>query len=101
MRQAGGICGRLGECAGMVMRTYYFDVRDGIPVRDRHGLEFPTSSGAIEHSKDLARRLRADPRRKDSALSVVVIDESGSEVHRERVYPDPGETGRPTSLQGV
>jgi hypothetical protein len=83
------------------MRTYYFDVRDRIPVRDRHGLEFPTSLGAIEHSKDIAKRLRADPRRKEGALTVVVIDESGAEVHRERVYPDPGESGRPALLQRV
>ena len=70
------------------MRTYYFDLTDGIPTRDRKGLEFPTISGAIEHSKDLAKRLRDDPRCRDSALAVVVLDESGTEIHRERVYPD-------------
>ena len=92
MRQARGIRGPL-EYTGIVMRTYYFDVRDGIPVRDRHGLEFPTIWGAIEHSKDIARRLRADPPRKSSTLSIVVIDESGTEIHRERVYPDTAEFG--------
>ncbi len=75
------------------MRTYYFDVQDGIPTRDKEGLEFPTIWGAVEHSKDIARRLRADPRCKDSALSIVVLDESGIEVHRERVYPDAAEFG--------
>ena len=44
------------------MRTYYFDMRDGIPIRDRKGLEFPTAGGAIEHSKSLARQMRDDPR---------------------------------------
>jgi hypothetical protein len=70
------------------MRTYYFDIKDGVPTRDKRGLEFPTVSAAIEHSKNLARKLRDDPRTKDPALSVVVIDESGTEIHRERVYPE-------------
>ena len=70
------------------MRTYYFDVIDGVPIRDRQGLEFLSTSGAIEHSKDLARRLRADPRCRESSLSIVVLDEFGTELHRERVYPD-------------
>jgi hypothetical protein len=74
------------------MRTYYFDLTDGIPIRDRQGLEFLTISGAIEHSKDLAKRLRDDPRCRDSALSAVVLDESGTEIHRERVYPDKPES---------
>jgi hypothetical protein len=74
------------------MRTYYFDLTDGIPTRDRKGLEFLTISGAIEHSKDLAKRLRDDPRCRDSGLAVVVLDESGTEIHRERVYPDKPES---------
>jgi hypothetical protein len=78
--------------ASIAMRTYYFDLTDGVPTRDRRGLEFPTGSGAIEHSKDLARQLRAGPRR-DPALSIVVLDESGTEIHRELVYPDAIESG--------
>ena len=71
------------------MRTYYFDMRDGIPSRDKRGIEFPTAAGAIEHSKKLARLLRSDPRIKDRALSISVVDEAGTEVHREQVYPAP------------
>ena len=74
--------------AGTTMRTYYFNVRDDAPARLRAGLEFATTSGAIEHSKELARRLRRDPRITDRSLSIVVIDESGAAVHRERVHPD-------------
>jgi hypothetical protein len=70
-----------------MMRTYYFDMKDGIPTRDRTGLEFATIAGAIEHSKELARRLRHDPRITDRKLSIVVVDESGAEIHREPVYP--------------
>ena len=69
------------------MQTYYFDMQDGIPTRDRTGLEFATRAGAIEHSRDLARRLRHDPRITDRRLSIVVVDESGAEIHREPVYP--------------
>ena len=70
------------------MRIYYFDIKDGVPTRDRQGLEFPTMSGAIEHSKELAKRLRDDPRSRDPAFSIVVVDESGTEIHRERVHPE-------------
>jgi hypothetical protein len=75
------------------MRTYYFDVKDGVPTRDRKGLEFPNALGAIEHSKELARLLRHDPRLKDRSLSIVVVDESGAEVHREPVYSDEAKLG--------
>lgn len=75
------------------MRTYYFDVRDGVPTRDRKGLEFPNAVGAIEHSKGLARLLRHESRLTDRRLSIVVIDESGAEVHRESVYPDDMNNG--------
>ncbi|QWG24968.1 hypothetical protein KMZ93_08855 [Bradyrhizobium sediminis] len=75
------------------MRTYYFDVKDGVPTRDRKGLQFPNAVGAIEHSKELARLLRHDPRLKDRSLSIVVVDESGAEAHREAVYPDEAKSG--------
>ena len=73
------------------MRTYYFDLQDGVPTRDRQGIELATISEAIEHGKALAKRLRDEPRRRDAALSVIVLDESGTEIHRERVYPGPAE----------
>jgi hypothetical protein len=75
------------------MRTYYFDLKDGIPTRDRRGIEFSTASGAIEHSKELARRLRNEPRLSDPALAIVVIDESGAEIHRELVYSGESRPG--------
>jgi hypothetical protein len=77
------------------MRTYYFDIKEGASTRGKTGLEFATTSGAIEHSKELARRLRRDPRITDRSLSIVVIDESGEAVHRERVHPD----ATPTKFQ--
>ena len=74
----------------MRMQTYYFDMKDGIPVRDNKGVEFPTTLAAIKHSEELARRLRDDKRPRDRGLSVVVIDETGREIHREPVYPEAG-----------
>ena len=70
------------------MRTYYFDTQDGVPVRDHRGIEFATVHEAIGHSKGIAERLRDDKRKRDKALAVVVLDESGTELHRESVYPD-------------
>ena len=63
-------------------------MKDGIPTRDRKGIEFSSAAGAIAHSKELAQRLRNEPRLIDPALAIVVVDESGAEVHREQVYPD-------------
>ena len=68
------------------MHTFYFDVKDGVPVRDRIGKQFRLNSEAIEYSKELATRFR-DERRSEPDLTVVVTDESGREVHRESVYP--------------
>jgi hypothetical protein len=78
------------------MRIYYFDMKDGIPTRDRKGIEFPSAAAAIAHGKELARRLRDETRLKDPALAIVIIDESGAEVHREAVYPDTAKSGMST-----
>jgi hypothetical protein len=80
------------------MRTYYFDMKDRIPSRDRTGLEFATVAGAIEHSRELARRLRHDPRITDRKLSIVIVDESGVEIHREAVYPAEPKSASPDRL---
>ena len=69
------------------MRTFYFEMKDGRPSRDGNGLEFSTTGDAIEHSRELARRLRQEPRIRDRTLSILVIDEAGVEIHREPVYP--------------
>ncbi|MDA9453563.1 hypothetical protein XI07_15115 [Bradyrhizobium sp. CCBAU 11445] len=69
------------------MRTYYFDLRNGVPVRDRLGLELASDGAAIAHSKVLADKLRRERPKGHSELQIVVIDESGREVHRQSVYP--------------
>ncbi|WP_338692186.1 MULTISPECIES: DUF6894 family protein [Bradyrhizobium] len=69
------------------MRTYYFDTKDGVPVRDRVGLEFANASTAIKHSKQMASKIRRENPSGDVDRHVVVIDESGKEIHREAIYP--------------
>lgn len=68
-------------------RMYYFDMKDGVPVRDRAGLELVSDGAAIAHSKRLADKVREERPVGNPDLRIVVIDESGREVHREQVYP--------------
>ncbi|MGY3583133.1 hypothetical protein ACVIGB_007804 [Bradyrhizobium sp. USDA 4341] len=69
------------------MRTYYFDTKDSVPVRDRVGLEFANASTAITHSKQMASRICSENLPGDLDRHVVVIDESGEEIHREAIDP--------------
>jgi hypothetical protein len=68
------------------VHTFYFDTKDGVPVRDQIGKQFRLNSEAIEYSKTLAERLRTE-RPAESDLVIVVVDESGREVHRQAVNP--------------
>ncbi|MGE9008570.1 DUF6894 family protein [Leptospira interrogans] len=70
------------------MPTYYFDLKDGVPVRDRVGLEFPTDQHAIDYSKLIAHRFSHEHLVKDRNPFIEVIGESGNEIHREPVHPD-------------
>ena len=60
------------------MPTYYFDIKDGVPVRDRLGLELVSDGAAIAHSKSLADKLRREKPTGHPELQIVVIDESRS-----------------------
>ena len=37
------------------MQKFFFDMKDGVPLRDRLGIEFMTSTEAIVHCKELAQ----------------------------------------------
>ena len=50
-------------------------------------MDFSTAAAAIEHSKELARRFSHEHPLEERDLSIVVVDESGCEVHREQVFP--------------
>ncbi|MET4177317.1 hypothetical protein ABIB99_008441 [Bradyrhizobium sp. LA6.1] len=69
------------------MRTYYFDIKDRVPIRDKSGLEFVSDGAAIAYSKSLADKMRRENPKGHPELRIVVLDESGREVHRERIYP--------------
>ena len=71
----------------MATQTFYFDMKDGVPVRDRIGMQFSLNSQAIEHSKDLAAQFRQQRIHEEPDLVICVVDESGREIHRELVHP--------------
>jgi hypothetical protein len=44
------------------MRAYFFDMKDGVPVRDKSGLEFVSEGAAIAHSKSSRTRCAEKPK---------------------------------------
>jgi hypothetical protein len=64
---------------------YYFDIRNGVPIRDRNGSDFESNSAAILHAKKLAADLRAGQEYVTQDMRVCVINEHGSVVHEESV----------------
>jgi hypothetical protein len=71
----------------MALQTFYFDMKDGVPIRDRIGKRFALDAEAIDHSKRLAARFRNESGHEEPDLSICVVDESGREIHREPVHP--------------
>ena len=68
------------------MQKFFFDMKDGVPMRDRVGVEFKTDAEAIIHSKELAQHWRDDSLRDDQDLEISVVNALGREVHREFVH---------------
>jgi hypothetical protein len=74
-------------CAEVItMQKFFFDMKDGVPMRDRVGTEFKTDTEAIIHSKELAQHWRDDSLRDDQDLEISVVNALGREVHREFVH---------------
>jgi hypothetical protein len=73
------------------MDTFYFDVKDGVTVRDRVGLPFKLESEAIEHSKELAVGMRMKGPIKEADLRISVVNVLGHEIHVELVSENPAE----------
>jgi hypothetical protein len=73
----------------MAMQTFFFDMKDGVPMRDRVGIEFGTNIEAIAHSRLLAQHFRDDSLRDDQDLEISVVNASGREIHREFVHREP------------
>jgi hypothetical protein len=72
----------------MAMQTFFFDMKDGVPLRDRTGIEFDTNLEAIEHSQLLAQHFRDDSLTDDQDLEISVVNALGREIHREFVHRD-------------
>jgi Domain of unknown function (DUF6894) len=70
------------------MQTFFFDMKDGVPMRDRVGIEFNTNLEAIEHSQMLARHFRDGSLTDDQELEISVVNALGREIHREFVHRD-------------
>jgi hypothetical protein len=72
------------------MQTFFFDMKDGVPLRDRIGIEFDTNVEAIAHSRLLVRHFRDESLRDDQDLEISVVNASGREIHREFVHREAG-----------
>jgi hypothetical protein len=70
------------------VQTFFFDMKDGVPLRDQIGIEFNTNLEAIEHSHALAQRFRDDSLTDDQDLEISVVNALGREIHREFVHRD-------------
>ena len=72
------------------MQTFLFDMKDGVPLRDRVGVEFDTNVEAIEHSRALAQHFRDESLRDDQDLEISVVNARGREIHCEFVHRKTG-----------
>ena len=72
------------------MQTFFFDMIDGVPMRDRVGIEFNTNEDAIAHCGVLAQRFYDSSLTDDQDLEISVVNALGREIHREFVHRDKG-----------
>lgn len=70
------------------MHSYFFDIKDGVTVRDRIGTSFKLDSEAIRHSISLAKKMQMTETITEVDLRISVINESGREIHVELVAPN-------------
>lgn len=68
------------------MQIYFFDLKDGIPLRDRVGVEFNTNADAIAHCEVLAQHFRDESLRNDQDMEISVVNALGREIHRQFVH---------------
>jgi hypothetical protein len=72
----------------MAMQKFFFDMKDGVPMRDKVGIDFKGNPEAIMHCKELAQHFRDNSLRDDKDLEISVVNELGREIHREFVHRD-------------
>jgi hypothetical protein len=64
------------------MQKFFFDMKDGVPMRDKIGIEFKTNAEAIAHCQELAQHWRDESLRDDKDLEISVINSLGREIHK-------------------
>jgi hypothetical protein len=69
-----------------IMQKFFFDMKDGVPLRDRVGLEFKNDADAIAHRGGLAEYFYRDSLTDDQDLEISVVNSLGREIHREFVH---------------
>jgi hypothetical protein len=74
---------------GSPMQKFFFDMKDGVPLRDHIGIEFKTNAEAIGHCKEIAQHFRDESLRNDQDLEISVVNALGREIHREFVHREP------------
>ena len=70
------------------MQKFFFDMKDGVPMRDRIGIGFNTNAEAISHCGVIAQAFRDNSLRDDQNLEISVVNDLGRENHREFVHRD-------------
>jgi hypothetical protein len=68
------------------MQQFFFDLKDGVPMRDRVGMEFLTNADAIAHCQTLAQHFFDESLTDDKDLEISVVNALGREIHREFVH---------------
>jgi hypothetical protein len=68
------------------MQTFFFDMKDGVPMRDRIGIEFNTNAEAILHCQELAQHWRDESLRDYKDLEISVVNSLGREIYKEFVH---------------
>ena len=71
------------------MQTFFFDMIDGVSLRDRTGVAFDSHVEAVAHSRVIAKHFRDESLRNDQDLEISVVNASGREIHREFVHREP------------
>jgi hypothetical protein len=71
---------------GNSMQKFFFDMKDGVPLRDRVGIEFKTNADAIAHCKVIAQHFRDESLRDDQDLEISVVNALGREIHLQFVH---------------
>ena len=68
------------------MQKFFFDMKDGVPMRDKIGIEFNTNAEAVTHCKELAQHWRDGSLCDDKDLEISVVNSLGREIHKEFVH---------------